>query len=149
MRDWAYIAGASNALRDFEATKCAGAFRDFLTAARISAIGRPIEAAKQIYHGTLFHPETGLYTQGLPRTGGDLSRTLTLPLVFTALQTKATPSEYRGEVVGQAIGNLTGSLLGAPLGGFAGQLGGGMLLGTLGRELGRKFDTKPEVVSGG
>lgn len=140
MRDLSHKAGVADALRAFAVTKTAGFWGDVASTARTQAFGHPLEAAKQIRSGTLFHPEKGLYAKGLPNSVGSLAGSLAIPLALTALFAKMSPAGSRGEVIGDMIGRTTGSLLGAPLAGVAGQVGGGMLLSNVGRELGRQFD---------
>jgi hypothetical protein len=152
MRDLSHQAGVVAALRDFAVVKYAGFWGDVASAARTQAFGHPLEALKQLREGSLFHPETGLYAKGLPRTLGATAGTLAVPLALTALFAKMSPEGSRGEVAGEMIGRTTGSLLGGPLAGVAGQIGGGMLLSNVGRELGRQFDgsaspRKSEVVA--
>jgi hypothetical protein len=141
MLDLSRQAGVAAALRDFSAAKFAGFFGDVLSSARTQAFGHPLEALKQIRSGTLFHPETGLYSKGLPNSLGSLTGSLAVPLALTALFAHSSPEGQRGEVVGDMVGRTMGSVLGGPLAGVAGQIGGGMLLSNVGRSLGRQFDT--------
>lgn len=144
MRDLGRHAGVAEALRTFALTKSSGFLGDVASSVATQAFGHPREALKQIRAGTLFHPETGLYHKGLPRTVGALAGSLAVPLGLTAMFAKMSPEGHRGELVGDMIGRTTGSLLGGPLAGVAGQVGGGMLMSNVGRAVGRQFDDSQE-----